>query len=56
MKFKLSLEPCREVIKHFMLNSAKLETLHVYKYKNIKKFSIFKAQISIECFFPDQMS
>ena len=35
----------------FMLNSIKHEILNVPKYKNIKKFSIFQAHISIECFF-----
>ena len=35
-----------------MLNSAEHEILNVRKYKNIKKFSFFRAQISLECFFP----
>ena len=40
-----------EVIKNFMLNSAEHEILNAYKCKNIKKFSIFQAQISPECYF-----
>ena len=39
-----------EVIKKFMLNSAEHESLNAHKYKNIKKFSIFQAQISLECY------
>ena len=35
----------------FMLNSDELEILNAHKYKNIKKFSIFQAQISLECYF-----
>ena len=35
----------------FMLNSAEHEILNAYKYKNIKKLSIFQAQISLECYF-----
>ena len=35
----------------FMLSSAEHEILNVYKYKNIKKLSIFQAQISPECYF-----
>ena len=34
-----------------MLNSADHEILNAYKYKNIKKFSFFQAQISLECYF-----
>ena len=34
-----------------MLNSAEHEILYTHKYKNTKKFSIFKAQISIESIF-----
>ena len=34
-----------------MLDSAKQEFLNAYKYKNAKKFSIFQAQISQECYF-----
>ena len=33
----------------FMLNSAEHEILNAHKYKKIKKFSFFQAQISIEC-------
>ena len=35
----------------FMLNSAEHEILNAHKYNNIKKFSIFKVQISLECYF-----
>ena len=41
-----------DVIKNVMLNSAEHEILNAHKYKNIKKFSICKSQISIECYFP----
>ena len=37
---------------YFMLNSADHEILNAHKYKNIKKLSIFQAQISLECNFP----
>ena len=44
--------PSPEVIKlFFMLNSAEHEILNVHKYKNIKKLSIFQAQVSLECYF-----
>ena len=33
-----------------MLNSAKHEILNGQKYKNIEKFGIFQAQISLECY------
>ena len=32
----------------FMLNSAEHEILNAHKYKNIKKFSFFQAQISLK--------
>ena len=35
----------------FMLNSAEHEILNAHKYKNIVKFSILQAQISLECYF-----
>ena len=35
----------------FMLHSAEHEILNALKYKNIKKFSIFQAHISLECYF-----
>ena len=35
----------------FMLNSAEHEIFNAHKYENIKKFSIFQAQISLECYF-----
>ena len=34
-----------------MLNSAEHEILNAYKYKNIKKFSIFQAQINLKMLF-----
>ena len=34
-----------------MFNSAEHEILNAHKYKNIKKFGSFKAQISLECYF-----
>ena len=35
--------------KHFfLLSSAEHEIINVHKYKNIKKFSIFQAQISLD--------
>ena len=36
----------------FVLNSVEHEILNAHKYKNIKKFGIFKAQLSLECYFP----
>ena len=35
----------------FMLNSIEHEILNAHKYKNIKKFGIFYAQINLECYF-----
>ena len=35
----------------FMLNSFEHEILNAHKCKHIKKFSIFQAQISLECYF-----
>ena len=41
-------QPDPEVISFFMPNSAEHESLNAYKYKkNIKKSSLFKAQISL---------
>ena len=37
--------------KKFILNSAEHEILNAHKYTNIKKFSIFRAHISLECYF-----
>ena len=34
-----------------MLNSAEHEIFIAHKYENIRKFSIFQAQISLECYF-----
>ena len=36
----------------FVLNSAEHEILNNHKHENIKKFSIFQAQISLECYCP----
>ena len=36
----------------FVLNSVEHEILNAPKYKNIKKFDLFKAQLSLECYFP----
>ena len=44
----LFMSPGPEVTKIFMLNSAEHEVLNAFRYKSIKKFSIFQAQISIE--------
>ena len=35
---------------YFMLNSAEHEILNALKFENIKKLSIFQAQISLECY------
>ena len=35
----------------FMLNSVEHKILIAHKYENIKKFNIFQAQISVECYF-----
>ena len=35
----------------FVLNSVEHEILNAHKYKNIKKFGLFKAQLSLECYF-----
>ena len=35
----------------FMLNSIEHEILNAHKYKNIQKFGIFQAQISLQCYF-----
>ena len=37
--------------KNIVLNFAENEILDAHKYENIKKFSIFLAQISLECYF-----
>ena len=36
----------------FILNSVEHEIFNARKYKNIKKFGFFKAQIGLECYFP----
>ena len=36
----------------FILNSTEHEILHAQKYKNIKKFGSFSAQISLERYIP----
>ena len=35
----------------FVLNSVEHEILNAHKYKNIKKFGLFKAQLILECYF-----
>ena len=35
----------------FMLNWIEHKILVAHKYENIKEFSIFQAQISLECYF-----
>ena len=35
----------------FVLNSVEHEILNAHKYKNIKKIGLFKAQLSLECYF-----
>ena len=35
----------------FMLNSTEHKNLIAHVYENIKKFSIFQAQIGLECYF-----
>ena len=35
----------------FVLNSVEHEILNAHKCKNIKKFGLFKAQLSLECYF-----
>ena len=35
-----------------MLNSVEHEILNAHKYENIKKFSFFQTQMSLECYFP----
>ena len=35
-----------------MLKSVEHEILNAHKYININKFGFFKAQISLECYFP----
>ena len=35
----------------FMFNSFEHEIVNAHKYKNIKKFGLFLAQISLECYF-----
>ena len=44
--------PGSEVIKtFFVLISVEHEILNAHKYKNIKKFGLVKAQLSLECYF-----
>ena len=47
----INMKNSRDYKTFFMPNSAKHEILNAPKYKNIKKFSIFQAQISLESFF-----
>ena len=36
---------------NYKFNSVEHEILNAHKYKNIKKFGLFKAQLSLECYF-----
>ena len=38
-------------LKKFMLNSAMYETINAYKYKHIKTFNTYEAQMSLKCYF-----
>ena len=49
MKCDTLLETWARGYKKFMLSSAEHEILNAYRYENIKEFSIFQAQISLEC-------
>ena len=52
MKDCVQWNPGPDVIKKmFMLNSAEHEISNAQKYKNIKKFRPFQAQISLECYY-----
>ena len=52
MNFFITSGPGPEVIKlFFVLNSVEHEILNAHKHKNIKKFRLFKAQLSLECYF-----
>ena len=35
----------------FRANSVEHEILNAHKYENVKKFGLFKAQLSLECYF-----
>ena len=35
----------------FVLNSVEHEILNAHKYKNVKKLGLFKARLSLECYF-----
>ena len=55
----LLIDPGPEIIKkHSMLNSAKHEIFNAPKYKNIKTFTFFQAQLSLELnvIFPSKKS
>ena len=55
--FLLTAEQCRRLTRprgyktFFVHNSVEHEILNAHKYKNIKKFGLFKAQLSLECYF-----
>ena len=36
----------------YMLNSAEHEILNAHMHKHMKKFSIFQARMSLECYYP----
>ena len=47
-----SVDRARGYKTFFVLNSVEHEISNAHKYKNIKKFSLFKAQLSLDCYFP----
>ena len=49
MKCDTQLETWARSYKKFMLISGEHEILNAYRYENIKEFSRFQAQISLEC-------
>ena len=53
VKDRGELKPGPKITKRtFMLNSDEHEILKAHKNENLKKLSVFQAQISLECFFP----
>ena len=54
VKRRLSVEPSRArgYKTFFVLNSVEHEISNAHKYKTIKKFSLFKGQLSLGCYFP----
>ena len=50
IRFRLCLSDSEVIKLFFMLNSAEREILNAHKYKNIKKFSFFHTQMSLQCY------